>query len=1170
MVSLSLMAFVLLLLLSVSTLTQIEVQSAAAQHENLKAKQNAILGLKTAIGQLQKLTGPDTRITAPAALFDVDPNTDNIDGVNNNNWIGVWDSDPGIDHLNDRLDTTNSYYNYGARRDGSDGRFLGWLVSGQQDEITDCVTTIAANDEILIFGAEFDPSDPSQIANQVRVLKVPVSDTDSTTGNYAYWVSDENLKARIDAYEPALTTGSITAADVKRSRFIVNQRSAIEKVKSVDNIFAQINTTIDLNKLSSTDDLNFLLSDPEKSQSSLQQNAHALSSSSISLLTDSYASGLKTDLSTLLRQPSLSTALNEGIPAYVNSDGSHAIARYPSTTSDHPAPPSATWELLQSYVTNTADASSNIIAVSKHSSTNHGYYPVITRFWLNIVPVLESAGTVDRLNYYIEPILVLNNPYSSKLQLDEDMYAHIYFEKRDLAQGKGIRIGNTFKKQDPSGGWHERWFGIDFDDSSGSGWDGADLFENEDLIDYTDSNMVNYRGFSFKMPKITLDPGEITALGIADDEDGSAYTGTNRLQKGASSLTPSYVIMLHKGADGVAFESDPSWTSMSSIKNQVLLKINIDSGAIQQHADSFINPKTGNSIHRKLLPFKVAVGLSDEATPATQEDFYHLAVGIECSNPNAQMWASGQNQKIARNHGRDVDSFHSYPDMKDRAINFDIVMASGFKYDGNEINGEQNDCASGYRLNNRWLTGQSFRAPYHVPMATDDQNKSPNTLYGGIAGFQPWINSGQKHQHNTEVQVSGTNAYWGTGIDINDGEQNVTFFDVPHASTGILSLAQLQHMQISSVSSSHLYGIGTGIADLKIGDSGALYKETDFEAPATQAYLPVDQNFLINNALWDGFYFSGLTSDVTSTDLKNWKTVPLNNRYQFTAAATPEKANDPKNTSQTVYIRGGFNINSTQKEAWKALLAGANTLEIDTSGIDSSRSLQSPISRSSFPSQPSGTSNSERLNGFRELSDSELENLAAAITAEIKKRGPFLSLGDFVNRRIEAGNTNTGLYGTLEAAIRSSGINDIIKGGSNQPLGDFSTDDLPKWSDKPSDYIEQIFEGSRAAGISQWITQADLLQRIAPSISARSDTFVIRTYGESIDPLSGKTTATAIGEATVRRTYNYVDSSLNSPDQAAVIFDNASTSNNYKENYSLSEKNKQLGRQYTIVSFRWL
>ena len=241
---------------------------------------------------------------------------------------------------------------------------------------------------------------------------------------------------------------------------------------------------------------------------------------------------------------------------------------------------------------------------------------------------------------------MLNNPYNTKLQLDEDMYAHIYFEKRNLAQGKGIRIGNHFKKQDSAETWHLGWFGLDFDNSSSNGWDGVDLFENSDLIDYTDSNTVNYRGFSFKMPKITLNPGEITALGIADDEDGSAYTGSNRLQKGASSLTPSYVIMLHKGADGTPFESDPSWTGMSSIKNQILLKINIDNDTIQQDADSFINPKTGNSIHRKLLPFKVATGLSDEATPATQEDFYHLVVGIECSNPNAQMWETGKEQNM--------------------------------------------------------------------------------------------------------------------------------------------------------------------------------------------------------------------------------------------------------------------------------------------------------------------------------------------------------------------------------------------------------------------------------------------------------------------------------------------------------------------------------------------
>jgi hypothetical protein len=73
----------------------------------------------------------------------------------------------------------------------------------------------------------------------------------------------------------------------------VNQRSAIEQVQSEDDIFAQVNSVLDLNKISSLSDLNFLFNNHQKSQSSLHQNAHALSSRSISLLTDPYSSGLK-------------------------------------------------------------------------------------------------------------------------------------------------------------------------------------------------------------------------------------------------------------------------------------------------------------------------------------------------------------------------------------------------------------------------------------------------------------------------------------------------------------------------------------------------------------------------------------------------------------------------------------------------------------------------------------------------------------------------------------------------------------------------------------------------------------------------------------------------------------------------------------------------------------
>jgi len=158
-IALSLMAFILLLLLSITAITQIETQANIARNANLLAKQNARLSLYVVLGNLQRLSGADQRITASAAIFDTNTSTHQIEGVTHPHWVGVWDSDPGLSHLNDRLDTTNAYYNYNARRDGSDNRFLGWLVSGDSNTISARDLAISANDEVLIYGNDFDQSD---------------------------------------------------------------------------------------------------------------------------------------------------------------------------------------------------------------------------------------------------------------------------------------------------------------------------------------------------------------------------------------------------------------------------------------------------------------------------------------------------------------------------------------------------------------------------------------------------------------------------------------------------------------------------------------------------------------------------------------------------------------------------------------------------------------------------------------------------------------------------------------------------------------------------------------------------------------------------------------------------------------------------------------------------
>ena len=85
--SLLLMAFVLLLILSMTTLLQVESRAASNSLRILHARENARLALMIAIGELQKHAGPDQRVTARADILG-DGNFDPSARF----WTGVWDS----------------------------------------------------------------------------------------------------------------------------------------------------------------------------------------------------------------------------------------------------------------------------------------------------------------------------------------------------------------------------------------------------------------------------------------------------------------------------------------------------------------------------------------------------------------------------------------------------------------------------------------------------------------------------------------------------------------------------------------------------------------------------------------------------------------------------------------------------------------------------------------------------------------------------------------------------------------------------------------------------------------------------------------------------------------------------------------------------------------------
>ncbi len=92
---------------------------------------------------------------------------------------------------------------------------------------------------------------------------------------------------------------------------------------------------------------------------------------------------------------------------------------------------------------------------------------------------------------------------------------------------------------------------------------------------------------------------------------------------------------------------------------------------------------------------------------------------------------------------------------------------------------------------------------------------------------------------------------------------------------------------------------------------------------------------------------------------------------------------------------------------------------------------------------------------------------------------------------------------------------------------------------------------------------ADLLQGLSSSLSVRGDTFLVRSYGESLQS-DGKVAARAWCEAVVQRIPEYVDPS-DAADKKMRFADQLPN-----ETPDLQLLNKTFGRQFKIVSFRWL
>lgn len=353
-----------------------------------------------------------------------------------------------------------------------------------------------------------------------------------------------------------------------------------------------------------------------------------------------------------------------------------------------------------------------------------------------------------------------------------------------------------------------------------------------------------------------------------------------------------------------------------------------------------------------------------------------------------------------------------------------------------------------------------------------------------------------------------------------------------------------------------------------------------------------DHGLMINDAMWDRWFCSSVSDmpdqrgvtkaeEVLSDFLKGKEDLPVS-RYKRVNTPYNDKqiidrimADDGwKYIAQYLMIDGGFNVNSTSVDAWAAVLQGLAQRKLVTSRNDKlvfvedskgdnqvlfSRFMLSTTDKSVDSlggySMMQGSSSFRKSGAMasawgevRMLEPESIRELAEKIVEQVRERGPFLNMSDFVNRRLESGKH--GLKGALQAAIDATDINRDFRDVKVSP----GSGQMYKNREAAEGYMHTAAPG--------YLIQSDVLASLGNILTVRDDTFTVRAYGCVRNPRK-VILAQAWCEAVVQRTMNYVDPT-NAPHEAEYEPDGR------KSSKGLSAINRVMGRQFRIVSFKWL
>ena len=363
--------------------------------------------------------------------------------------------------------------------------------------------------------------------------------------------------------------------------------------------------------------------------------------------------------------------------------------------------------------------------------------------------------------------------------------------------------------------------------------------------------------------------------------------------------------------------------------------------------------------------------------------------------------------------------------------------------------------------------------------------------------------------------------------------------------------------------------------------------------PNAGAIMQHDDPYCANHLLFDDWFFSSISPEpvnfgsAIAADLRTHYTKflkgerPLSNRayrriaedLSLSDKKITERVNDAlspdgwQRVASRFEVDGMFNVNSTSVKAWRALLGHARNQKIPhhtEGGMALSPKTDHAYSRFSVAGDTKagdlGMSGrfpeSSEITGYRVFDDALLDILAEKIVEQVRLRGPFLSLSEFMNRQLSK-DKDLALAGAIQTALNRMSE----QAGDDDPLKILKSPALSQDAGDPADpklagagyLFPEAAVGKSTYGLPGWTRQADVLRPLAPILSARDDTFTIRAYGDFRDK-AGNVLAKAWCEATVRRRRDFVD-----PIDPADSVDAPS-----------SNTNVRFGRSFAILSFRWL